>query len=457
MGVDGGTGGAGGAGGPAVAAPGGAAGSGVATAAPTVVSAGNASAQALFGGGATGVGQVLGDVGHSFTAAATGTTLPQDINVFAASIVDPYQALVGNTVTNMQGIANTFVADPFPLLHQVMSNQVGYVQAFGTGLGASLQGFPANVPANIQLAIQGAESFNPAALAQMFVNGQMGTVQTVTAAVQGTGTALMTGVPAFQTGVQTAFGDLLMGNPVGAYSALQQGLQSLGLPGFEPVAFDLGQMALVPVIPAGPLGALAPVGALPGQMAQSLTNLMPPGSILAQMSQNATNTITGLTNLNTVISPSVTAGGGDIPAVNFGPGLQLVFDAIGAPGNALAALNSSAVTFTGAVQAGNASEAIAAVVTAPADMANGFLNGSTLITLPDVNAVVNGLVPATASTQLPIGGLLTPLSPPTQGVNAPAGGIFDVVAQNPGSTGVGGLIPGVQSIASQLAAGITPA
>jgi hypothetical protein len=420
------------------------------------VSAVHVPAQALFGGGAAGVGQVLGNVGQSFTAAATGSTLPQDVNVFVGSIVDPYQALVGNTVTNMQAIAGTFVADPFPLLHQVMSNQVGYVQAFGGGLAASLQGFPANVPANIGLAIQGAESFNPAALAQMFVNGQMGTVQTVTAAVQGTGNALMTGVPAFQTGVQTAFGDLLAGNPVGAYSALQQGLQSLGLPGFEPVAFDLGQTGLVPVIPTGPLGALAPVGALPGQMAQSLTNLMPPGSILAQMSQNATNTISGLTNLNTTVNPAV--GGGLahlIPSVNFGPGLQLVFDAIGGPGNALAALNSSAVAFTGAVQAGQASAAIAAVLTAPADMANGFLNGSTLITLPDVNAVVSGVIPATATTQIPIGGLLTPLSLPTQGANIPLLGL-DTVGQVPGSTEVGGLIPGLQSISAQLAADITP-
>jgi hypothetical protein len=137
-------------------------------------------------------------------------------------------------------------------------------------------------------------------------------------------------------------------------------------------------------------------------------------------------------------------------------GLQLVFDAIGGPGNALAALNSSAVAFTGAVQAGNASEAIAAVLTAPADMANGFLNGSTLITLPDVNAVIEGFIPATASTQIPIGGLLTPLSLPTQGANAPLLGLH-AVAQVPGSTGVGGLIPGLQSISAQLAADITPA
>jgi hypothetical protein len=423
------------------------------------VSAGNASAQALFGGGATGVGQVLGDMGHSFNAAQAGTSLAQDINVFAASIVDPYQALVGNTVTNMQGIASTFAADPFPLLQQLMSNQTGYLQTFGTGVAASLQGFPANVPANIELAILGAESINPAALAQMFIDGQMGTVQTVTASVQATSNALMTGAPAFQAGVQTAFGDLLAGNPVGAYSALQQGLQSLGLPGFEPITFMLGQQALVPVIPAGPLGALAPVAVLPGQMAQSFTNLLPPGSILAQMSQNATNTLSALTNLNTTVNPAITFA--SVPAVNFGVGLQFVFDAIGAPGNALAALNSSAVAFTGAVQAGNASEAIAAVLTAPADMANGFLNGSTLITLPNVDATLNVanvlFFPATASTQIPLGGLLTPLSLPVQGVDAPGLGVHAVGFQVPGSTEVGGLIPGLQSIASQLATGITPA
>jgi hypothetical protein len=288
----------------------------------------------------------------------------------------------------------------------------------------------------------------------MFSNGQTGTVQTVTASLQATSNALMTGTPAFQTGVQTAFGDLLAGNPVGAYSALQQGLQSLFLPGFEPIAFNLGQSALVPVTPLGPLGALAPVAALPGQMAQSFTNLLPPGSILAQMSQNATNTITGLTNLNTVVNPAVALG--VIPSVNFGVGLQFVFDAIGAPGLALSALNSSAVAFTGAVQAGNASEAIAAVLTAPADMANGFLNGSTLITLPQVNAVVLGVLPATASTQIPLGGLLTPLSLPTQGAVVPLEAI-NAVGQVPGSTEIGGLIPGLQSISAQLAADITPA
>jgi len=448
----------------------------------------HAPAQAVVGGGTSGVGQVLGNIGQSFhdavgggqaaighiagnvdqsfnaaltgamhTASAAAPTLPQQINTFAASIGDPYQALAANTATNLQAIGGTFVADPFPFMNQVLANQTGFVQTFSTGVAASLQGFPANVPANIQLAIQGAQTFNPGALAQMFSNGQMGTVQAVTGSVQATGNALMTGGPALQAGVQTAFADLAMGNPVGAYGALQQGLQSLFLPGFEQISFFALQAALVPVTPLGLLGALAPVAALPAQMAQSFTNLMPPGSILAQMSQHATNTLSALTNLNTTVNPSVSGFEGSVPSVNFGVGLQLVFDAIGAPGNALAALNSSAVAFTGAVQAGNPSQAIAAVLTAPADMANGFLNGSTLITLPDVNALAEGFAPATAGTQVALGGLLTPLSVPTQSVSVPSIGINIPFAQIPGSTETGGLIPGLQSIGSQLAVDIAPA
>ena len=49
-------------------------------------------------------------------ASAAAPTLAQDINVFVGSIVDPYQALVGNTVTNLAAINSTFAADPFPLL-----------------------------------------------------------------------------------------------------------------------------------------------------------------------------------------------------------------------------------------------------------------------------------------------------------------------------------------------------
>jgi PE family len=474
----------------------------------TLMSAAAAPAQALLGGSVIGGGQVLGNIGQSLggvvaggqaavgqiagqvgrslngvlmgamTGAPAAPTVAQGIGSFWAAAAAPYQQLVINTNNNLAAINQTFMANPFPFANRVIINQQGFAETFGAGLVTSLQGFPGNVAANIQLAIQGASTFNAGALAQGFVDGQIGTAQAVMASLQNTSNAVMTGAPAFQTGVQTAFQDLLVGNNVAAYSALQQGLQSLFLPGFEPVAFTLDQMALVPVIPMGLLGALAPIIALPGQMAQSFTNLLPPGSILAQMSQNATNTISALTNLNTTINPAVTGTGGGldflVPAVNFGPGLQLAFDAIGAPGLALSGLNSSAVSFMTAVQAGNPSAAALALLDAPANMTNGFLNGSTLITLPPLHATVSAVsvdipvvgdldlvqVPATTTTEIPIGGLLTPLSLPTLNttLTIPVLGAPLIIngVQVQGSTMVGGLIPGLQSIASQLATDITP-
>jgi hypothetical protein len=408
--------------------------------------------------GALASAQVQGGVqafsGAMATAPTTGAaTVAQGISSFGAAVAAPYQQLVINTNNNLAAINQTYMANPHPLLTQVMTNQTGFAQTFGSGVVTSLQGFPGNVSANIQLALQGASTFNPAALAQQFITQQQGYAFTIGSSLQLASQDLMNGAPAFQAGVQAAFQDLLVGNNVAAYGAIQQGLQSLLLPGFDPIVFDLGETTLVPIIPMGPLGALAPVLALPGQMAQSFTNLLPPGSILAQMSQNATNTISALTNLNTTLNPAVTFEG-LIPAVNFGPGLQLVFDSIGAPGNALAALNSSGVAFTVAVQAGNPSAAAAALLDAPANMTNGFLNGSTLITLPTVDAALEGAIPVTTTTEIPLGGLLTPVSLPTLNVNF-EGSILPPL-QVPGSSEIGGLIPGLQNIGSQLAADITP-
>jgi PE family len=441
----------------------------------------------VVAGGQTAVGQIAGQVGQSLNGALMGTmtgapaapTVAQGIGSFWTAAAAPYQQLMINTNNNLAAINQTFMANPFPFANRVIINQQDFAEIFGSGVVTDLQGFPGNVAANIQLAIQGASTFNPGALAAAFVNGQIGTAQTVIASLQNTSNAMVTGAPAFQAGLQTAFQDLLVGNNVAAYSALQQGMQSLFLPGFEPVAFTMDQMALVPVIPMGLLGALTPIIALPGQMAQSFTNLLPPGSILAQMSQNATNTISALTNLNTTINPAVTGTGSLlsldflIPAVNFGPGLQLTFDAIGAPGLALSGLNSSAVSFMTAVQAGNPSAAALALLDAPANMTNGFLNGSTLITLPPLHATISAVsvdlpvvgelnlvqVPATTTTEIPIGGLLTPLSLPTLNTTLTPLGIPLIAidgVQVQGSTMTGGLIPGLQSIASQLATDITP-
>lgn len=366
------------------------------------------------------------------------------LNSFGATVAAPYQALVSNTVTNLQAIGSTFSANPFPFLHQLATNQIGYAQSIASSIASGIQNLPtnlANLPGTIQAGIQGLASVNPGAVLQQFVNNQIGYAQTIATGLQGAGQGLISGLQGLPAGFQTAFQDLLVGDNVGAFSALNSSLVNAVLPGFQDITTEVGDTTPVPVVPLGPLGALAPVLAIPGQMAQSFTNLLPAGSIPAQMAQNFTNVVNALTNFGTTINGSL--------VINFGLPLQLVFDSIGAPINAASALNSSSVAFLQALQAGNASAAAAALLDAPANLANGFLNGQTLVGLPNLTTHITfggmPLADLTTSAELPVGGLLTPLSP---------------VVLNPGGailgTQIGGLIPGLLSFGSQLAAAITP-
>jgi|SRR5271169_1607210 len=412
-------------------------------------------------GGEAAVGQLGGQVlsGAVAGAPAAAPTLIQGVESFGATVAAPYQQLVINTNNNLAAINQTFMANPFPFLNQVASNQMGFAQTFGAGLATSLQGFPGNVPANIQLAIQGAAMFNPAALAQGFITQQQGYAFTIGSSLQLASQDLMNGAPAFQAGVQAAFQDLLAGNPIGAYGQLNTALISEFLPGFTGTQVGPGapgSLGEFLVTPNGPLGALGPIFTIPGQMAQNFTNLLPPGSILAQMAQNGTNVVDTLTNFNTTLDVFGPLGG--TADLSFGAPVQLIFGLLGAPGNALSALNSSGVAFAGAVQAGNASAAAAAILDAPAFMANGFLNGTAVVTLPstDLTVIVLGVlpVPTVSTVQIPLGGLLTPLSFPTATATTALLGTtpVDIV----GGTPVGGLIPAMLSVDSQLAQAITP-
>lgn len=82
--------------------------------------------------------------------------------------------------------------------------------------------------------------------------------------------------------------------------------------------------------------------------------------------------------------------------------LQLIIDGVGALVNARA---RSIVSFVGALQAGNVSAAAAAILDAPVFVADGFLNGHTLISLPPLtlNVGVGGvpLVSITSTAELP--------------------------------------------------------
>src|SRR6202453_2483837 len=153
------------------------------------VSAMNGSAAAYISTEAANAGEGL--LGGAVTAPAQAVAqalgapgLIQGFSSFGAAVAAPYQGLVANTVTNLQAINSTFAANPFPFMHQVIANQTGYANTFGAGLATSLQGFPGNVPANIQLAIQGASSFNTAALSEQFMTQQQGYAYTIGSSLQ---------------------------------------------------------------------------------------------------------------------------------------------------------------------------------------------------------------------------------------------------------------------------------
>ena len=108
-------------------------------------------------------------------------------------------------------------------------------------------------------------------------------------------------------------------------------------------------------------GNFQPVAAIPGHIAQNLANVV--GTL------TNTNVTSALVVESLGVPPSVT--------LDNAVGLPLVFGAslLGPPAATLEAAGYSAASFASAVQAGNASAAFAALIDAPAVIANGFLNG----------------------------------------------------------------------------------
>ncbi|OBG30740.1 hypothetical protein A5673_01170 [Mycobacterium sp. E3198] len=410
----------------------------------------------ILGGGEAAIGQFARTVGGEIHAGAQAISnaiasspvglgsLPTGgaaasitaLSSFGATVAAPYQALVSNTVTNLQAIGNTIVSNPFPFLHQLATNQIGYAQTIASSIATGIQNLPAelaNLPATIQTGVQGLATFNPGALLQQFVDNQIGYAQTIATGLQNAGNDLVTGLAGLPASFQAAGQALASGDLVGAATALGQGVENVFLPGFNIVVEDGGVLSIVPI---GPLGDLAPIFAIPGQMAQSLTNLLPPGSIPAQIAQRATNLVEAFTNFGTTLN-ALTG------SLDFGIPLQLVLDAVGSPITALSALNSSAVAFGSAVQTGDGLGALAAVLDAPAVVANGFLNGTTYLTLPPAS-----LFGFTSLTEIPFGGILTPVSIPHVFLDG-----FQL--EIPNGTGIGGLIPGLLSFGPQLAQAIS--
>jgi hypothetical protein len=385
-----------------------------------------------------------------------------------------YGQLFATTSANLQSLYGAWAADTFPFLRQVIANQMGYWQQIATALANTIQNFPAvlaNLPAAVQAGIQQLLAFNPAFYAQQFITTQIGFAQEFVTNLYSATTGIVAGLPAFGAQLQVALQAVLAGNYFGAVQDVAQAFANLLVTGVNPgtpvITVTGGPTLNATVNPTllGPLGNLFAVANIPGQEAQYFTNLMPP-SIPRQMSQNLTNV------LNTLTIPSISATA-TIPIFNatagslsafFGLPLVLTYAAAGAPLATLTGLATSATAVQQALLAGNGVAAVNALVNAPAVVANGFLNGETIVdmTIPvpiSVTLPIIGPVSATVPIilHLPFDGILVPPHPVTATIDL--SGILPntQIPVTIFGTPFMGLVPlMVNYLPQQLAAAITP-
>ncbi|WP_082993982.1 PE family protein [Mycobacterium paragordonae] len=403
----------------------------------------------------TGAGQYA-DAEANARALLAGSTSPiapaaqaiGSVTDFGGAVTAPYQKLFTNTVTNLQSLSSYLNANPTPLLRQFLANQSGYLNAIGKGLSGALQSLPtgfATLPLYVQNAVHAASSFNPLSFAQAVVDTQVGYLQTITTSLQAAGREFVTGLQALPGSLQAAGQALATGNFQGAFNNAASGVLDLFITGFTGQITDTG---VVNVSPTGTLGDLLPIFGIPGQMAQNFTDMLPAGSVPAMLSENFTNVISTLTDTSTFVNLNVAVE--PIP-LHMGLPLVLGLNAIGPVITTGDAVLSSMKAFTTAVQTGDLAGATAAILGAPAVVADGFLNGQSSVAL-DISAYLGLGDPTPSTTYLPVGGILAPLQ----------GGSFsfELVPGFPasiplGGTVTGGIIPALLSyLPQQLAVAI---
>jgi hypothetical protein len=123
--------------------------------------------------------------------------------------------------------------------------------------------------------------------------------------------------------------------------------------------------------------------------------------------------------------------------------LELLIDAAGGPVNAWDAFNASTQAFNNAALSGNYAQAASALINAPANITNAFLNGQGMLPL---SADLDG-IPITLN--FPLDGILVGATPASLTVD----GILTIPI---GGTPISGLVPGLYYASQQLANAITP-
>ena len=400
-------------------------------------------------GAAASVPASLGALETTVAPALLGSA-SSSFNTFAATVAGPYETLFANTQTNLQALGSAISANPAPFLHQFITNQVGYVQTIAKGVEYVVQNLPtllANLPANIQAAVQALLAFDPGPYVQQFITNQIAYAHIIATSLQNAADAFGAGLQALPTYLQSAVQALQAGNISGAVNAVTQGFVNLFFTGFHTTSTgSIPGTIIATTTPTGALGDLLPILTIPGLEAQNLTNLLPSGSIAAQISQNATNVIDTVTDTSIVSTATFTFSQQTLTGT-FGLPVALAFDAVGAPVNAVNAFGSSTTAFVNAVQTGNWSGAAAALIDGPAVVTDAFLNGqSTLplgLTISGYPAVIN----------LPLNGILVPTTPYTASISGLP--IIGSITLPVGGTPLSGIVPGLLSfLPEELAAAI---
>ena len=406
--------------------------------------------------------------------------------------VGPYQTLLQNTVANLQTFTSAISANPNPFLHQFITNQMSYAQTIASQLAYVAQNFPAvlaGLPASIQAGIQGLLAFNPSPYVQQIIINQMIYAELTYSSLQSAGGYFTAGLQALPPHLESAFQFTLAGNYTAAQGQLFQGV--LGLLVAPPGAVVTGQTesltittqhyALLPssiadlptsvtgnagagIVPVGTVGSLLPILTIPGMEAQNFTNLLPGGSIAQQIAQNFTNAVKTVSDtsiaLTGVLDLGLDWGGGPLfllpthipPLVtdaslglgaHLGLPLALLIDAAGGPVNVWDAFNASTQAFNNAALSGHYVQAASALINAPANITNAFLNGHDVL---PVSGVLDG-IPITLD--FPLDGILVGPTPATLTLDG-------IVTLPIGGTPISGLIPGLYYASQQLAHAITP-
>ena len=394
----------------------------------------------------------------------------------ASSAVGPYQALVQNSLANLQTLGDVLRANPMPFLQQTLMNTTGYLNTISAQLQYAFQNFPAllaGAPGSIQAGLQGLLAYNPATYLQQFISNQFTYGGIWSSSLQNASFYFFNGLHLLPAAFQSAAEQLLLGNFSGWVKDVAAGFAGVFVSGFETTSTGTLTLAgngtiVTDITPIGTLGELLPILSIPGMRAEYLTSLLPPNTILRQIAQNATNVIDTLTNASLT---SILVGSGNtlirpfqnltLSAVSGLP-LTLGIEAIGGPYDAAGAFGATGDAFFANAQAGNWPGAGSTLIDAPGVITNAFLNGHS--TLP-VNVVVVadvqvlGLTPTPVTLNLPMDGLLVPVTPytATLGFSGATGGLIADQTLPVEGAPISGLLTGLLSYApQQLATAITP-